>query len=184
MDDARGTTLGPGGLRPGLGVAGLLAAAAAAAAWWAPAGPGGFLVGYLALGAAVTAWTVVRHRGDRVRLEDDAVVVVHRGTSTAYPWAEVLEASWSRASWPLPGSGPVLRVRGGAYDEPGPNSPAQVASLPLFGRRAGTRARRDFEAAALAHGVPFTPGLVELIGSGRRGPRLPGERRDARGGSL
>ncbi|GAB3458713.1 hypothetical protein AB1207_09400 [Kineococcus endophyticus] len=92
--------------------------------------------------------------------------------------------SWTSGTWPNLGSGPVLRVKGGPYDDPGPNVPAQVAQLALFGRRDTRRAARALAQAAADHGVPFTPGLVELVNSGKRSPRLPGERRDARGGSL
>lgn len=85
----------------------------------------------LALG---TAALLVVHFGSLVRLEDDALVVVTRGRRRRYAWSDALEVSWRHeGGWG--GSGPVLRTRGGAYDHPGPNMPAQVARLPIFGAR-------------------------------------------------
>jgi len=72
-------------------------------------------------------------------------------------------------------SGPVLRVRGGPWDEPGPNLPGRVASLLLFGRSANEEAARQLADSAKRHGVPFTPGLLKVINTGQRRPRLPGE---------
>ncbi|MEZ0494356.1 hypothetical protein AB2L28_19135 [Kineococcus sp. TBRC 1896] len=136
--------------------------------------------------AAVSSvgWTAVRHRGDVVVLAPDALVVRNRDGEHRFAWDDVLEVSWSSGSWPALGGGPVLRTRGGPYDEPGPNSPAQVAQLALFGRRGTRRAARAVADVAAQHGVPFTPGLLDLVQRGKRSPRLPGERRDARGGSL
>jgi hypothetical protein len=160
-----------------------LLAVAAVVAWreWVPLG---YVAGYAAIAACTLVVTMVRHRGDTVTLMDEAVVVRSRGAQTVWPWEQVLEVSWSSATWPYSGSGPVLRVKGGAYDDPGPNVPAQVASLPLFGAREQQAAVRAFRSVAEERGLVFTPGLVDLITSGKRRPRLPGERRDARGGSL
>lgn len=175
-------TLGAGGTRGALLTAAVSAVVAAVIAWrgWAP-------LGYVAACAGFTSvslvWTLVRHRADTVTVTDSSIVVRSPGGETTWAWRDVLEVSWSTGTWPSPGTGPVLRVKGGAYDDPGPNVPTQIASLALFGR-----AQREAVAAlrerAEAHGVPFTPGLVELVNSGKRSPRLPGERRDARGGSL
>ncbi|WP_380157756.1 hypothetical protein [Kineococcus sp. R86509] len=154
--------------------------------WWNPwgvAGVVGYVGGYVVLAALCVVWSVLVHRADRVRLEAEAVVVVRRSGETSYPWAEVLEVSWSTTTWPYAGSGPVLRLRGGAYDTPGPNAPAQIASLPVFGRGAAESVAL-LRRAAEVHGVTYTPKLLELITTGKRSPRLPGERRDARGGSL
>ncbi|MGI4893919.1 MAG: hypothetical protein ACRYF3_02265 [Janthinobacterium lividum] len=68
-------------------------------------------------------------------------------------------------------------MRGGPFDTPGPNSPGQIAQLPVFGRRASRDAVRRVQEAAAVHAVPYTAGLIELINSGKRMPRLPGELR-------
>ena len=137
---------------------------------------GGSLALYPLLLAVATGVGLIVHCRNAVRLEPDALVVVSTGASRRYPWADVLEASWTRGTgfmgaW----SGPVLRVRGGPYDEPGPNLPGQVASLVLFGRRANEEAERHLAEAATSHGVAYTPDLVKLINTGQRRPRLPGE---------
>ncbi|PRY11803.1 hypothetical protein [Kineococcus rhizosphaerae] len=160
-----------------------LAALAGLLLWWRPI-PAEVVIGYAAAAAVSLVWSVVRHRGDVVRLTAEAVVVESRGSTTTYPWSQVLEASWGPTTWRASGSGPVLRVKGGAFDEPGPNTPVQVAALPLFGRGAERNAVRTFREFAEAKGVVFTPKLVELLAQGERRSRLPGERRDARGGSL
>ncbi|WP_380170042.1 hypothetical protein ACFEMC_13110 [Kineococcus sp. DHX-1] len=175
-------TLGAGGTRWGLLSAAVSAAVAGFIAWrgWAPLA---YVAGCAGFTAVSLVWTLLRHRGDTVTLTESSIVVRSRGGETSWAWGDVLEVSWSTGTWPSPATGPVLRVKGGAYDDPGPNVPAQVASLALFGR-----AQRDAAAAlrtvAEQRGVPFTPGLVELVNSGKRSPRLPGERRDARGRSL
>jgi Zn-dependent protease with chaperone function len=137
-----------------------------------PGAPNLFLLGL----AALTIVGLVMHFRTVVRLEPAALVVVSAKGTRCYGWSDLLEASWvggagSMNAW----SGPVLRVRGGAYDEPGPNLPSRVASLLIFGRKANNEAARQVADAARQHGVPYTPDLLKLINSGRRRPRLPGE---------
>jgi len=150
--------------------------------WWLSPGDGFSLLyfsGQLVLAAAGVLYAVLRHRLDTVRLEEDEVVVLTRRGRTVYSWDDVLEVSWQASSWPYTGSGPVLRLRGGPFDEPGPNAPGQVAHLPIFGRVASRQAVSHLEDAASAHGVPYTAKLIELINTGKRMPRLPGEPRDS-----
>lgn len=177
--------LGAGGVGRGL-LGAVLFLVLAAVGWWVSPGDGlGLLYvsGQLVVSAACTVYAVARHRLDTVRLEPEAVVVVTRGGETAYAWADVLEVSWQGPSWPSAGGGPVLRLRGGPFDTPGPNAPAQVAHLPIFGRAASRHAVGLLQGAAAAHQVPYTEKLVELINSGKRMPRLPSEPRDStRGG--
>ncbi|NAZ74338.1 hypothetical protein GTQ99_02715 [Kineococcus sp. T13] len=172
--------LGAGGTRWGAAVAAGFVALAALG-WWLSPGDGFSLLyvsGQLVLAAGCVLWALLRHRLDTVRLEDGAIVVLTRRGRTTYAWADVLEVSWRAASWPYAGGGPVLRIRGGPFDEPGPNAPAQIAHLPVFGRSASQEAVGSLQQAAKAHGVPYTPKLMELIGTGKRMPRLPGEARD------
>lgn len=179
-------TLGAGGTRWGLLRGTTVFLVLGAIAWWRRADTSFALYatiwGAVAVGTVV--WTAVRHRADVVELAPDALVVRTRDGERRFAWEDVLEVSWTSGAWPNVGSGPVLRIKGGPYDAPGPNSPAQVAQLALFGRRDTRRAAKALADAAADQGVPFTPGLVELVNSGKRSPRLPGERRDARGRSL
>ncbi|ABS04144.1 hypothetical protein Krad_2672 [Kineococcus radiotolerans SRS30216 = ATCC BAA-149] len=177
--------LGAGGVGRGLlwALAFLLLAAGG---WWLSPGDGFALLyfsGQLALSAACVVYAVARHRLDTVRLEEQAIVVVTRRGEKTYAWADVLEVSWQGSSWPYAGSGPVLRLRGGPFDTPGPNAPAQIAHLPIFGRAASRQAVDLLRRAAAAHQVPYTAKLIELINTGKRMPRLPGEpRASTRGG--
>lgn len=128
------------------------------------------------LGLALATAGLLVHFRTVVRLEGDALVVVSTRGTRRYPWSEILEVSWMPGSgfmnaW----SGPVLRVKGGAWDEPGPNLPGRVASLLLFGRSANKEAADQLADTAGRHGVPYTADLLKLINSGRRRPRLPGE---------
>lgn len=126
----------------------------------------------------IAATMVVRMRtgGDEVDFEEDALVVRTRtGRERRYPWADVLELSWSS---PLPtsaGSGPVARVRGTAFDSPGPTTPAQVAVVLLAGHASRRWGRDQVRRAAARHGIPFTDDLIAAVNSGRRSARLPGE---------
>ncbi|WP_380171972.1 hypothetical protein ACFEMC_22205 [Kineococcus sp. DHX-1] len=103
------------------------------------------------------------------------VVRFRTGVEKHYPWADVLELSWSAPHWLMSGSGPVARVRGNAYDTPGPTSPAQLAAVLLAGHDHRLWGRKQVRRAAARHGIPFTDDLVTLVGSGRRPARLPGE---------
>ena len=162
--------LGRSGL--GVGVAALLAELVALTA---VARLGGLAaVPYLVLLPLGTAALLLFHFGSVVHLERDALVVVTRGRRQSYAWSDVLEVSWRHeGGWS--GSGPVLRTRGGAYDQPGPNMPAQVAQLPIFGRRARRTAVVALRAATLRHGVPYSEHLERDIAFGRRRPRLPSD---------
>lgn len=131
---------------------------------------------YLVAIGTIVGVQAVRRRDDAVRFDDDALVVVTRAGEEAYAWADVLEVSWSPLDFPRTGSGPVLRVRGGSFDVPGPTAPLQVAAVPLWGRHRRAAAREQVRRAAARHGIPYTEGLVQLIGSGKRLARLPGER--------
>lgn len=177
--------LGAGGVGRGLLWA-VLFLLLAAGGWWLSPGDGFALLyfsGQLSLSAACVVYAVARHRLDTVRLEERAIVVVTRRGEKTYAWADVLEVSWQGSSWPYTGSGPVLRLRGGPFDTPGPNAPAQIAHLPVFGAVASRQAVDLLRAAATAHQVPYTAKLMELINTGKRMPRLPGEPRDStRGG--
>ncbi len=139
-------------------------------------GFGGFPNLFLLFLALLTAGGLLVHFRTVVRLEGDALVVVSTRGNRRYPWSEILEVSWMAGSgfmnaW----SGPVLRVKGGAWDEPGPNLPGRVASLLLFGRSANKEAADQLADTARRHGLPYTADLLKLINSGRRRPRLPGE---------
>lgn len=122
-----------------------------------------------------TAIGVAVHYRTVIRLEPDALVIVSSRRTQRFLWSDVLETSWFRGSGMWQWSGPVIRVRGGAYDEPGPNVPAQVGSVLLLSRRANKEAADQLAEAAERQGVPFTPNLQQLINSGKRRPRLPGE---------
>lgn len=119
-----------------------------------------------------TAWLLLVRSGDVVRLQDDALVVFTAGRERRYPWSDVLEISWAR---PVVGPGPMLRVRGGPYDQPGPNIPAQVARLPIFGRGAQRAANAALGAAAQQQGIRFSDTMERNIATDKRRPRLPGE---------
>ena len=112
-------------------------------------------------------------RGEVLVLTGDAMVVHSRGRQVSYAWLDVLEVSW-RAGGLGSRPGPVLRVRGGTFAQPGPNFPGQVAHLSVFGRRAGAHARARLRQAAEAHGVPYTEDLERVLAKGRRA-RLPVE---------
>ncbi|GAB3457747.1 hypothetical protein AB1207_17170 [Kineococcus endophyticus] len=126
----------------------------------------------------LAAVTVLRLRtgGDEVHFTDDALVVRPRtGVEKRYPWADVLELSWSAPHWLMSGSGPVARISGSAYDTPGPTSPGQLAAVLLAGHDDRLWGRRQVRRVAARHGIPFTDDLVNLVSSGRRPARLPGE---------
>ncbi|MEW1957497.1 hypothetical protein [Kineococcus sp. NPDC059986] len=125
--------------------------------------------------AATTIWQM-RSGGDQVDFTDDALVVRFRnGQEKRYPWSDVLELSWSSPHWANAGSGPVARVRGSAYDTPGPTSPAQLGAVLLAGHDNRLWGRQQVQRAAAAHGIPFTDDLITAINSGSRKARLPGE---------
>lgn len=174
-------TLGARGLRYGIASAVVVLVLMGLFTWWQfDSGDLLFPVVYAAIVLGSLVWTVRRHRLDTVRLGPGSMVVVSGDGETAYPWEDVLEVSWSTTAWPYGGSGPVLRLRGGPYEVPGPNAPAQVAQLPVFGRAAVQDAVRSLEEASRARGIPYTPKLLELINSGKRMPRLPGETWESR----
>lgn len=134
-----------------------------------------FLPGYLLVIAGITLWRV-RVGGDEVDFTDDALVVRPRkGEEKRYAWGDVLELSWSPLQWPTPGAGPVARVRGGAFETPGPTAPAQLATVVLAGYENRRWGREQVRRAAARHGIPFTDDLITVISTGRRKPRLPGE---------
>jgi hypothetical protein len=128
---------------------------------------------YPVLITGATAWQLLVRGGDTVRLEADALVVVSGRRRTCYAWSDVLEVAWRRHGDFWVGPGPVVRVRGGPYDQPGPNFPSQVASLPVFGHRAGAAAEAALAAAARRHGVRFDPDMERDIATGRRRPQDP-----------
>lgn len=129
-----------------------------------------------ALGLAVaTAFSVAIHYRTVVRIESDALAIISARGARRIPWSEVLELSWFSSTGASRASGPVVRVRGGPYDEPRPNLPAQVGSVLLMNRRTNREAAHLLSIAAEEHGIPFTPNLLQLISSGKRRPRLPGE---------
>ena len=114
-------------------------------------GLSGTLLYYLVLLTGATAWQLFVRGGEQVLLEPDALVVVKAGRHRRYAWSDVLEMAWRKHGTLWVGPGPVVRVRGGPFDEPGPNLPAQIASLPVFGvervqlprRRSGPQGRLD-----------------------------------------
>jgi hypothetical protein len=118
----------------------------------------------LGLSAAAALVLAVR-RGTVVHLTADAIVVDSKGKQRVFPWNTILEASWAYQSYGH--YGPLLRVRGGAFDEPGPVMPAVVGSIFLPPKSAA----QAFAAACAAHGVPYTPNLVRVLQQGRS-PRL------------
>lgn len=124
--------------------------------------------------AAATAWQLFARGGEQVALTSDGLVVSGGGRVRArYAWADVLEVSWRRHGSFWVGPGPVLRVTGGPFDEPGPNMPAQVASLPVFGHRAGAAAEASLRSAVQARGIRFDPDMERDIATGRRRPQDP-----------
>ncbi|MGI4896384.1 MAG: hypothetical protein ACRYF3_14855 [Janthinobacterium lividum] len=130
---------------------------------------------YALLLAAVILWQM-RSRGDEVDFTPDELVVRCRnGREKRYLWQDVLELSWSSSHWGNPGSGPVARVRGSAFDTPGPTTPGQLGAVLLAGYDSRAWGRRQVRTAAAAHGIPFTDDLITIVNSGRRGARLPGE---------
>ncbi len=133
-------------------------------------------LGYPMLMTGATAWLLFVRGGDEVRLAADALVVKSRGQQIRYVWSEVLEVAWRKQGTFLVGPGPVLRVSGGAFDEPGPNMPAQVASLAIFSRRANAAAEDALRSAACRRGVRFDPNMERDIALGKRRPQDP-ERR-------
>ena len=125
--------------------------------------------------AAVTIWQM-RSGGDQIDFTDEALVARFRnGREKHYPWSDVLELSWSSPHWANTGSGPVARVRGSAFDSPGPTSPTQLGAVLLAGHENRLWGRQQVRRAAAAHGIPFTDDLITAINSGRRKARLPGE---------
>ena len=136
-------------------------------------------LGYPVLVTGATAWQLFVRGGDEVRLETDALVVKSGRRYTRYAWHEVLELAWRKHGSFFVGPGPVLRVRGGAFDEPGPNLPAQVASLAIFGRRGNQAAEEALRTAAERHGVRFDPHMERDIALGRRRPQDPERRWDS-----
>lgn len=158
--------------RRGWGFGLLLAGVELAFAFGVPGPPDLFLL-FLSV---LTIAGLVAHFRTVVQLEPGTLVVVSPRGTRNYPWPDILEASWVRgAGFMGAWSGPVLRVSGGAYDEPGPNLPGRVASVLIFGRKANEEAAQHVADAARRHGVPYTPDLLKLINSGRRRPQLPGE---------
>jgi hypothetical protein len=125
--------------------------------------------------AAVTVWQM-RSGGDQIDFTDEALVVRFRNSQERrYPWSDVMELSWSSPHWANTGSGPVARVRGSAFDTPGPTSPAQLGAVLLAGHENRLWGRQQVQRAAAAHGIPFTDDLITVINSGQRKARLPGE---------
>jgi hypothetical protein len=103
-------------------------------------------------------------RGETVVLGDEAIEV-HGRRPARYPWADLLEVGWAGSgvsSWLAvfapaeAGCGLLVRPRGGRFDMPGPNAPARVATLAIFGTRASDRARDRVRAACRRHDVPFS----------------------------
>lgn len=128
--------------------------------------------------AIATAVCLYLHHRTIIRLEDDALVVVSVRGTKRFAWKDILEVSWVRGS-SFVGSGPVLRVKGGPYEEPGPNLPAKVGSVLLFSKRSNREAAEVLAGAAASHGIPFTADLQRLINQGKRRPRLSGEPADS-----
>lgn len=125
--------------------------------------------------AAVTVMQM-RSGGAQVDFTDEALVVrFHTGQQKAYSWTDVLELSWSSPHWGGAGAGPVARVRGGAFDTPGPTAPAPLGAVLLAGHDNRRWGREQVRRAAAAHGIPFTDDLITIVNSGRRKARLPGE---------
>ncbi|HEX8497191.1 MAG TPA: hypothetical protein VF661_08340 [Actinomycetales bacterium] len=114
---------------------------------------------------ALCLLSVALHRGDTVVLGDDALVARTRQGERVFAWADVLEMSWWGGRWWQFGGGPVLRVRGGAWDVPGPNAAALVAKVPLFAGGASDAAARAVRAAAERHGVPWTDSPEKMDGA-------------------
>lgn len=69
-------------------------------------------------------------------------------------------------------------MRGGPYDQPGPNIPAQVAHLPIFGCAAQRAANAALRAAAQQHGVRFSDAME------RRSLITPGYSGELNGGTC
>jgi len=126
--------------------------------------------------AAVMVWQM-RSGGDQVDFTPDALVVRSRtGQEKRYLWPDVLELSWSSPHWANTGSGPVARVRGSAFDTPGPTTPAQLGVVLLVGHDHRAWGRQRVRRVAALHDIPFSDDLITMINIGRRPARLPGER--------
>lgn len=175
-DEAEATVLGGSGTKAGVAVLAAQLLLVVVLVALDRASVGAVLV--LLLPAVALAWTLLFKSRDVVRLEPDALVVdPARGEPRRYAWEDILEVSWRPA--PRLGSmcGPVLRIRGGAYDAPGPNFPAPVAALSIFGAGAQREAVEALRKAARKHDVPHDDDMQVDISRGKRSPRLPDERR-------
>lgn len=118
----------------------------------------------------------LRSGGDEVDFTADALVVRFRtGRERRFPWEDVLELSWSSPLLSTTGSGPVARVRGNAFDSPGPTSPTRLAAVLLVGQENRRWGREQVRRAAARHRIPFSDDLIADADSGRRKARLPGE---------
>ncbi|MEV4346406.1 hypothetical protein AB0J83_18210 [Actinoplanes sp. NPDC049596] len=81
------------------------------------------------LGLVVAALIVALVRRRNAVLADDQGILIRnrRGLRRSYDWSQIERMGWVSA----PGWGATLTVypRGGPYDVPGPNSPAEVAGI-------------------------------------------------------
>lgn len=101
------------------------------------------------------AYVIVAHRHQTVMIDDRGLTVETARGDTTYLWADLLEVAWVGSLLPNHGPGLVVRLRGGPWDIPGPNVPAQVATLPVFGREGHRRAKEALRQACHKHGVLF-----------------------------
>lgn len=176
-DDATGSGGGGSGVvvlgRAGVRTAYVLLLASLAAVWAGVELRSVQVVACAAASAGATAWLLLVRGADEVRLEADALVVRSGRRRTRYAWDDVLEVSWRQRGSLVVGPGLVARIRGGPFDEPGPNLPAEIASPPIFGRRARAAAEHALRTAVLARGIRFDPHMERDIALGRRRPQDP-----------
>ena len=109
-----------------------------------------------AMGASVglitAVWMWVFYGRNAILADDEGLIVVTRGRARrSFAWSEVSSASWAEEMfWFSPGPSIAGRLvvapRGGRWDTPGPNSPAEVGRvflvLPRHRREASARIDR------------------------------------------
>lgn len=118
-------------------------------------------------GSGSVLYVVVAHRHDRVRLDEDALVVESASGTRRFPWAELLEVGWVGAAPWVSTPGVVVRPEGGPWDDPGPDHPRQVATLAVVSPSGTAFARGALRQACARAGVPFVEDGEQMFGTPR-----------------
>ncbi|MFI7586745.1 hypothetical protein ACIB24_06680 [Spongisporangium articulatum] len=159
MADGDRVTIGAGNVYLGVLWALFFVALAGALLWF---GGVGVLVDalYALVPAYAFAQAVVVHRFDVVVIDDRGITVERTRDPVTYAWADILEVGWagSGAGWPMIAAGLMIRPKGGRFAIPGPNAPARIGPLAVFGRAAHRNARAVLRAECRGRGVPFEDG--------------------------